>query len=97
MKNLFSLLKPKKDIEFVDTKKLSYHNFSVERAIDVPTNTRKVQQDKYGKHLMPYCPGILDYAQFGYIIPAWVWQIKLVLLGILETEDREEIADLTMA
>ena len=21
---------------------------------------------------MPYCPGILDYAQFGYIIPAWV-------------------------
>jgi hypothetical protein len=72
MKDLFSFLKPKKDIQFVDTKKLSYHNFSVERAVDVPTNTRKVQQDKYGKHLMPYCPGILDYAQFGYIIPAWV-------------------------
>jgi len=72
MKNMFSFLKPKKDIEFVDTKKMSYHNFSVERAVDVPTNTRKVQQDKYGKHLMPFCPGILDYAQFGYIIPAWV-------------------------
>jgi hypothetical protein len=72
MKDLFSFLKPKKDIQFVDTKRLSYHNFSVERAVDVPTNTRKVQQDKYGKHLMPYCPGILDYAQFGYIIPAWV-------------------------
>jgi hypothetical protein len=72
MKDLFSFLKPKKDIEFVDTKKLSYHNFSVERAIDVPTNTRKVQQEKYGAHLMPRCPGILDYANFGYIIPAWV-------------------------
>ena len=72
MKDLFSFLKPKKDIQFVDTKKLSYHNFSVERAVDVPTNTRKVQQDKYGKHLMPACPGILDYANFGYIIPAWV-------------------------
>ena len=72
MKDMFSFLKPKKDIQFVDTKKLSYHNFSIERAVDVPTNTRKVQQDKYGKHLMPFCPGILDYAQFGYIIPAWV-------------------------
>jgi len=72
MKDMFSFLKPKKDIQFVDIQKLSYHNFSVERAVDVPTNTRKVQQDKYGKHLMPFCPGILDYAQFGYIIPAWV-------------------------
>ena len=72
MKDIFSFLKPKKDIQFVDTKRLTYHNFSVERAVDVPTNTRKVQQDKYGKHLMPICPGISDYAQFGYIIPAWV-------------------------
>lgn len=72
MKNLFSFMKPKKDIEFVDTKRLTYHNFSVERAVDVPTNTRKVQQDKYGKHFMPMCPGISDYAQYGYIIPAWV-------------------------
>jgi hypothetical protein len=72
MKDMFSFLKPKKDIQFVDTKRLSYHNFSVERAVDVPTNTRKVQQDKYGKHMMPMCPGMLDYAQCGYIIPAWV-------------------------
>ena len=73
MTNLFSSwFKQKKDIEFVDTKKLSYHNFTVERACDVKTNTYNTQLSKYGKHIMPKCPGILDYAQYGYIIPAWV-------------------------
>ena len=62
----------KKDIEFVDTKRMSYHNFTVERACDVKPNTYRTQLDKYGKHIMPKCPGILDYAQYGYIIPAWV-------------------------
>lgn len=73
MKNPFSSwFQPKKDLEFVDTKRLSYHNFTVERACDVKTNTYNVQLSKYGKHIMPRCPGILDYAQYGYIIPAWV-------------------------
>lgn len=69
---LLSWFKPKKDIQFVDTKRLSYHNFTIERACDVRTNTYKVQREKYGKHIMPKCPGILDYSQFGYIIPAWI-------------------------
>jgi len=34
MKDMFSFLKPKKDIQFVDIQKLSYHNFSVERAVE---------------------------------------------------------------
>lgn len=73
MKNpLSSWFKQKKDIEFVDTMKMSYHNFTVERACDVKPNTYRVQREKYGKHLMPKCPGILDYSQYGYIIPAWV-------------------------
>lgn len=67
-----SLFKPKKDLEFVDTHKLTYHNFTVERACDVKPLTYKVQREKYGKHLMPVCPGIMDYTQYGYIIPAWV-------------------------
>ncbi len=73
MRNPFSSwFNTKKDIEFVDTKKLTYHNFAVERACDVKPNTYRRQLDKYGKHIMPKCPGILDYAQYGYIIPAWV-------------------------
>lgn len=73
MKNPFSSwFKQKKDIEFVDIRKMTYHNFTVERACDVKTNTYRRQLDKYGKHIMPKCPGILDYAQYGYIIPAWV-------------------------
>ncbi len=73
MKNPFSSwFKPQKDLEFVDTKRLSYHNFTVERACDVKANTYRPQLEKYGKHIMPGCPGILDYSQYGYIIPAWV-------------------------
>lgn len=73
MKNPFSsFFKQKKDIEFVDTQKLTYHNFAVERACDVKPLTYKVQREKYGKHLMPVCPGIMDYTQYGYIIPAWI-------------------------
>lgn len=73
MKNPFSSwFNQKKDLEFVDTKRLSYHNFTVERACDVKPLTYKVQREKYGKHIMPMCPGIMDYTQYGYIIPAWV-------------------------
>ena len=73
MKNIFSsLFQQRKDIEFVDVKKQSYHNFTVERACDVKPTTYKVQREKYGKHNMPACPGIMDYAHYGYIVPAWV-------------------------
>lgn len=73
MKNPFSsFFNKRKDIEFVDAKRMSYLNHTVQRACDVRTTTYDTQLKKYGKHVMPKCPGILDYAQYGYIIPAWV-------------------------
>lgn len=72
MKSLFSFFQKKRDLEFVDTSGMVYLHHPVQRAIDVETTTHKTQKKKYGKHLMPGCPGILDYAQLGYIIPAWV-------------------------
>lgn len=72
MKSLFSFFKKTRDIEFVDTKRQTYHAFPIERAKDVPTNTYAIQKKKYGKHMMPGCPGILDYSQLGYIVPAHI-------------------------
>lgn len=69
---IFDFLKKKRDLEFVDTSKTAYQTFPVMRAIDVKPRTLDVQKAKYQKHLLPHCPGMIQYAQLGYIIPAWV-------------------------
>lgn len=72
MMSWFSSFKQKRDIEFVDTKRMTYHNFPVQRAKDVDTQSYKVQKKNHGKHYMAGCPGMLDYSQLGYIVPAWI-------------------------
>lgn len=61
-----------RDLEFVDTSKKVYMRFPVMRAKDVPLNCYEYQKKKFGKATFPQCPGMIDYAQLGYIIPAWV-------------------------
>lgn len=69
---IFDFFRKKRDLEFVDTKKTAYQTFPVMRAIDVKPRTLDIQKSKYQKHLLPHCPGMIQYAQLGYIIPAWV-------------------------
>lgn len=69
---MFSFFKKKPDIEFVDTRRTAYQVTPVMRAKDVKTNTFYTQKKKYGMHKFAHCPGMIDYAELGYIIPAWV-------------------------
>lgn len=69
---MFDLFKKQKDLEFVDTSRTAYQTYPVMRAADVKPVTFEHQKTKYHKHLMPHCPGMIQYAEMGYIIPAWV-------------------------
>lgn len=73
---MFSWLKRFKknplDLEFVDNSRSVYQHFPVKRAKDFHPLTFNHQKKTYGKHLLPHCPGMIDYAEIGYIIPAWV-------------------------
>lgn len=69
---MFDLFKKQKDLEFVDTSRTAYQTYPVMRAADVKPVTFDYQKTKYQKHLMPHCPGMIQYAEMGYIIPAWV-------------------------
>lgn len=64
--------KDKLDLEFADVSRSSYINWPIQRAKDVKPITYQHQLNTYNKHKFPFCPGMLDYAQLGYIIPAWI-------------------------
>ena len=63
---------PSNDLDFVDVSRRVYQHFPIQRAADVPTIARETQIASHGKYLFPHCPGMIDYARMGYIIPAWV-------------------------
>lgn len=69
---MISLFKKQKDIEFVDTSRNAYQKFPVMLAKDVSTLGKSVRVDKYGSNKFAHCPGMVDYANMGYIVPAWV-------------------------
>lgn len=64
--------KEENDIEFIDYTRLIYQRYPVKMAREVSPRPVKTQQKNSGKFLMAHCPGIIDYAQLGYIVPAWV-------------------------
>jgi hypothetical protein len=69
---IFDFFKKKKDLEFVDTSRITYQSYPVMRASDVKPRTFEYQKNKYKKHILPHCPGMIQYAEMGYIIPAWI-------------------------
>lgn len=69
---IFDFFKKKRDLEFVDIKRTAYQTFPVLRASDVKPKTFEHQKNKFQKHLLPHCPGMIQYAELGYIIPAWI-------------------------
>lgn len=69
---MINFFKKQRDLEFVDTSRNAYQTFPVMRAIDVKPRSFDIQKQKHQKHLLPHCPGMIQYAQLGYIIPAWI-------------------------
>lgn len=59
------------DIQFADTTRLAYPMHPIQMAKDIKPLCHKKQMTKYKKYLFSHCPGMIDYAQYGYIIPAW--------------------------
>lgn len=69
---LWPFTKQQKDLEFIDTSDKTYTRFPILRAKDVKPLCYEHQKSKYGKVQFPKCPGMIDYAQLGYIITAHV-------------------------
>ena len=70
---IFDFFKKKtRDLEFVDINRTAYQTFPVVKAADVKPLTFEHQKKKFGKHMFPHCPGMIQYAEMGYIIPAWI-------------------------
>lgn len=59
------------DLSFVDISRKVYHQYPVQKAADVTPLARAKQTADGGKYMFPHCPGMIDYAKLGYIIPAW--------------------------
>jgi|TARA_S200002703_G_scaffold125223_1_gene111441 hypothetical protein len=64
--------KKEKDIEFVDVSRNAYLDFPVHLAKDVEVIGKEERIEKVGSNIFAQCPGMIDYAKLGYIIPAWV-------------------------
>lgn len=83
---MVSFFKKEKDIEFVDVTRNAYIDFPVQLARDVPVIGREYQIEKHGVNKFVHCPGMIDYAKLGYIIPAWVdIKIKANKAGVVST------------
>lgn len=59
------------DIQFSDITRRAYTMHPVQLAKSVKTLNHKIQMEKYGQHKFVLCPGMIDLAKYGYIIPAW--------------------------
>lgn len=59
------------DVNFVDTLGFAQESFPIRLAKNEPLSVTDHQKEKYGKLKFHLCPGIIDYARYGYIIPAW--------------------------
>ena len=59
------------DIEFVDTTRMAYNNHPIELAKHVKSPFHSKQMTKFKDYKFAHCPGMIDYKNFGYIVPAW--------------------------
>jgi len=83
---MFSIFKKEKDIEFVDVTRNAYLDFPIMMAKDVPVLGKDERIEKYGVNTFVHCPGMVDYAKLGYVIPAWCdMRIKANKAGVVAT------------
>jgi hypothetical protein len=69
---IFDFMK-RSDIDFVDADNSTAHipELAIKRARDVEPFFKQAQKDKFGEYKFAACPGMLDFARIGYIVPAW--------------------------
>lgn len=60
------------DLEFIDSSGFVYTNLPIQLAKDVPVSSKSAIESANRKFTFPLCPGMFDYSQVGYIMPAWV-------------------------
>lgn len=60
------------DLEFVDSSGFVFSSLPIQLAKDVPVSSRAAIENANKKFTFPLCPGMFDYSQVGYIMPAWV-------------------------
>ena len=82
---------PKPDIEFVDVTRKAYTYHPVQLAKDVQTHFQEEQIKKFGTYRFVHCPGMFDYKNYGYIIPAWddihIMANKAGTMALIGTQD----------
>jgi len=61
----------KNQIEFIDSSKLIFSSIPIQKAKDVPLNTKKYSQETGKQFTFPLCPGMYDYSELGYIVSSW--------------------------
>lgn len=59
------------DIQFIDKTRRAYNIHPVVPAAQVVPFFRKEQMNECNQYRFSVCPGMVDYTQYGYIIPAW--------------------------
>jgi len=59
------------DVKFLDVSNSLYEIHPIQRAAAVEGAHKKKQIEKHGKETFVDCPGIFDYKNTGWIIPAW--------------------------
>lgn len=66
----FPWTKKKNDIEFVDTTRSIYTHYPIQLAKTLKPLPYAAQKAA-GAYKFAQCPGMIDYAELGYIVPAW--------------------------
>ena len=66
----FPWTKKKNDIEFVDTTRSIYTHYPIQLAKTLKPLPYAAQKAA-GVYKFAQCPGMIDYAELGYIVPAW--------------------------
>lgn len=95
MANIMNIFKKKKpvDIQFIDTLGYPTFQFPIRLAKNEPLFFAEKQKELYGKMKFHLCPGMIDYARIGYIIPAWDHiKIKANKAGVVAFKARNKSA-----
>lgn len=59
------------DIQFVDTTRRVYNTHPIQLAKNVKAPFQATQMNAFSEYKFAICPGMIDYKNFGYIVPAW--------------------------
>ena len=65
------MFKKSEIIKFRDDTRLTYTIHPIQRAAELPLNCKKAQEQNSRTEKFQQCPGMIEYKNMGYIVPAW--------------------------